>query len=169
MSERKQRRLSGFDYSSAKAYFITACVKYRRHLFGEVRNGIMGLSDIGNAASVLLQQIPFERSNVILDEFMIMPNHIHCIIDITRKNSVPYQFNKFSKPVCDSVSMIVNHYKGGVTKWCKRNSFYEFQWQGRFHDHIIRNEEEHLRIKDYIRNNPRNWRDDRFFEVPTGM
>jgi putative transposase len=169
MRQRKNIRLSGFDYSSSNAYFITICVKDFEHLFGEIRNGIMGLSDIGNMASLFLQEFPVDRPNIILDEFMIMPNHLHCILDITRKNSSQYSFNQFSKPVCDSVSMLINHYKGDVKKWCNNNGFEQFEWQGRFHDHVIRNEIEYFKIKRYIRNNPKNWKNDCFFrrDMPT--
>ncbi|MFL5810971.1 MAG: transposase [Flavisolibacter sp.] len=163
MRQRKHIRLSGFDYSSTNTYFITICVKNFEHLLGEVRNGIMGLSDIGNTASLLLQEMPEERPNIILDEFMIMPNHLHCILDLTRKNSSDYKFNQFAKPVCDSVSMLINHYKGSVKKWCNNNAFGQFEWQCRFHDHVIRNDLEYFNIKRYIRENPKNWKDDCFF------
>jgi putative transposase len=58
--------------------------------------------------------------------------------------------------------MIINSAKGATTKWCKANNHPEFDWQDRFHDHVIRNEREYWAIKNYIINNPRNWAKDKF-------
>ena len=79
MFQHKNIRLKGHDYSSANSYFITICVKNFQQYLGEIRNGIMRLSSIGNAASILLQEIPVLKPNVDLNEFMVMPNHVHCI------------------------------------------------------------------------------------------
>jgi putative transposase len=169
MRERKHIRLREYDYSSANQYFITICVSDFEHFFGEIRNGIMRLSDIGNAASLLLQEIPTKRTDLILDEFMVMPNHVHCIIEILRKVSQPYLVNRFSRPIPGSVSMIMNQYKGDVKKWCNRNGFEHFKWQARFHDHVIKNQIAYENIKRYIAENPRNWINDRFHrrDMPT--
>ena len=171
MRQRKHIRLHNFDYSSSNAYFITICVKDFQYDLGGIRNGIMGLSDIGNVASLQIQEMPIKQPNVILDEFMIMPNHLHCILDITRKESSLYKLNQFSKPVTDSISMLINHYKGEVKKWCNNNGYPDFEWQGRFHDHVIRNEVEYYNIKRYIRENPKNWKNDCFFrrDIANGM
>jgi REP element-mobilizing transposase RayT len=82
MRKRKHIRLAGFDYSSPNAYFITICAKDFLLLFGEIRNGIMGFSDIGNIAAFYMQNIPALRTNILLNEFIIMPNHLHCILII---------------------------------------------------------------------------------------
>jgi putative transposase len=160
---RKYRRSCSSDHPSTNAYFITVCVKEENQFFGEIRNGTMVLSDIGNAASSLLQQMAHKPPKSILDEFMIMPNHLHCIIDITRNNSWSHQPKKFSRPLPGSVSMLMNHYKGELKKWCNRNGYCEFEWQERFSDHVIRDEVEYWEIKRYIRTNPKHWKEDRFF------
>ena len=122
----------------------------------------MGFSEIGNVAAVYLQQIQEKRTQVIVDEFIVMPNHVHCILDI---NFRPYNLenhNQFAKPVADSISVIVNRYKGAVKKWCNENGFKNFEWQGRFHDHVIRNNDEYWAVKNYIINNPGKWYKDIF-------
>ena len=162
LPQRKHIRLRDFDYSSANAYFITVCVKHFERLLGTIRSGICRLSEIGAEAAAYLQTIPEIYPDVILDEFIIMPNHLHAIIIIDRHSS-SYQSNAFGKPVAGSVSMHVNHFKGRVKKWCKNNSWSEFDWQPKFHDHVIRNEQEYWLIKNYIIHNTRNWQDDRFY------
>ncbi len=161
-SQRKHIRLRDFDYSSANAYFITICVNYFDCLLGKIKKGICGLSDIGAEAAARLQNIPEWYPDVILDEFIIMPNHLHALLIIDR-HSRPYQPNAFSKPVAESVSMHINHFKGHVKKWSNNNGWPEFSWQAKFHDHIIRNEQEYWLSKNYIINNPQNWTHDRFY------
>ncbi len=69
---------------------------------------------------------------------------------------------RFGKPVAGSVSVIINHYKASVKRWCNKNDFGFFKWQPRFYDHIIRNEEYCSKIVTYMRNNPKNWKDENF-------
>jgi REP element-mobilizing transposase RayT len=71
--------------------------------------------------------------------------------------------NEFGKTIPGSVSVIIGQFKSSVTRWCNENDF-NFAWQSRFHDHIIRNESEYYRIEQYIINNVANWRDDKFFK-----
>ncbi|SLM28881.1 conserved hypothetical protein [Desulfamplus magnetovallimortis] len=66
-------------------------------------------------------------------------------------------------PKSNSISTIIRSYKSAVTRHARRMGF-EFQWQSRFHDHIIRNDVEYQRIYNYIKNNPANWEEDRFFQ-----
>ena len=128
----------------------------------------MGYSVIGNEAACRLQKIPEKRTGVLLDEFIIMPNHVHCIIDIKQKPFSSEVFNQYAKPTANSVSIIVNQYKGEVKKWCNGNGFGNFQWQARFYDHVIRDNKEYWAIKNYIINNPKKWHNDQFRrDLPT--
>jgi REP element-mobilizing transposase RayT len=159
--QRKHIRLREFDYSSPNAYFITVCVKNFEPLLGWVKNGICGLSEIGNDVALRLQTIPVLNPNIILDEFIVMPNHFHAILIIT-KNDGNYIGNQFQKPRSGSVSIIINAVKGATSKWCRLHN-YKFEWQPKFHDHVIRNAEEYQVIKNYISNNPSNWQTDKFY------
>jgi putative transposase len=161
MRVRKNTRLRDFDYSSGNAYFNTICTKNFCYYFGEIRNGIMGYSGIGNVASCYLEAIPRIRSNVTLDEFIVKPNHVHCIVEIKGESYSLEKCNRYGKPVGGSVSVIINQYKGSVKKWCNENGFTDFEWQGRFYDHVIRDNEEYWAIRNYIISNPRNWKKDR--------
>ena len=162
LHQRKHIRLRDFDYSSANAYFITVCVRYFEPLLGTIRCGICGLNEIGNETALNLQNIPAHYPNTVVDEFIVMPNHWHCILLINRSNHL-YTPNSYANTVAGSVSTIVGHVKGAVTKWCSGNNMY-FKWQPRFHDHVIRNEKEYWAIKKYIIDNPKNWKDDRFHQ-----
>lgn len=73
--------------------------------------------------------------------------------------------NAFGKPVSGSLSVIINQYKSSVKRWCNKNGHEYLQWQSRFHDHIIRNEQSYQTISEYIINNPIKWNDDKFFKT----
>jgi putative transposase len=138
-------------------------VKNLKQHLGQIHNGIMRLSAIGNIASIYLQEIPVLRPNVDMDDFIVMPNHIHCILDIGKHQQKEKRLNKYARPVSGSISVIINQFKGAVKKWCNKNGYEYFEWQPRFHDHIIRDERSYHRISSYIANNPVNWKEDRFY------
>ena len=117
----------------------------------------MGFSEIGNIAALFLQEIPILHPYVRMDKFMVMPNHVHCILEIISKLTLADYKNAYGKPVPGSVSVLINQYKGAVKKWCNENGFKWFQWQKRFHDRLIRDEEAFRNIQLYIENNPRKW------------
>jgi putative transposase len=79
-------RLKGWDYSNPGAYFVTIVTKDRECIFGEIENGEMNLSDAGKIACQCWSDIPMHFPNVLLDAFIIMPNHVHGIIFITEQN-----------------------------------------------------------------------------------
>lgn len=171
---RKSPRLKGFDYASNGGYFITINTKNRKHFFGEISKGIMGLSKIGCEAWKCWNEIPKHFPFVILDEFVAMPDHIHGILFID-KNLVRTQnlasppsppshqntyHNKFG-PQSKNLSSILRGFKIGVTKNARKNTPH-FAWQSRFHDHIIRDQGELNRIRKYIKDNPKNWGKDKY-------
>lgn len=162
---RQSMRLKDYDYSTNGYYFITICTKNKIECFGKITNGKMELSEIGKIANQCWLEIPEHFPNTKLDEYIIMPNHLHGILIIENdpafvgnKNfcSLPWQ-TKLSR----SLSSIIRGFKIGVTKWCRNNNHKEFQWQKSFYDHIIRNEESLDNIREYIRNNPLKWEFDR--------
>jgi putative transposase len=154
--------------------------------FGEIIDKKMILNELGKMASSFWKEIHEHFPHVFLDEYVIMPNHIHGILILdysvagTRHGvSLPTNYygdvgschgmtlhgmtprgnglNKFSKPVKNSVSVIVNQYKSTLKRWCNKNGYVSFQWQSRFYDKIIWNENSMDEVRYYIRDNPRNW------------
>lgn len=158
---RKLLRLKGFDYGSDGGYFITINIKHRKQFFGKIKNGIMGLSEIGCLAWKCWYEIPKYYPFVILDEFVVMPDHVHGVLFIKKQNLVAPQQetinirNKFG-PQSKNLAAIIRGFKIGVTKNAREIKSV-FEWQTRFHDHIIRSKDELNRIKQYIKNNPENW------------
>ena len=107
--------------------------------------------------------------NLILDEYVIMPNHFHGIIIIGdnkyNTNQIANDFqiaNKFG-PQSKNLASILRGFKSAVTTFARKNGNSNFEWQARYHDHIIRNNHSFLRIKKYILNNPLKWKNDRFY------
>lgn len=163
-------RWSAWDYGSNGAYFITICVANRAHDFGEIVNGEMNLSALGQSAQDCWNEIPAHFPFVELGAFVVMPNHVHGVVIINKPdNNVETQDfaslprNKFG-PQSQNLASIVRGYKIGVTKFARQNNL-PFAWQARYHDHVIRNVAEHERIHEYIHTNPQNWEEDEFFSV----
>ena len=85
---RRSIRLKGYDYSQPGWYFVTVVTYDRQNLFGHIENGKMILNDGGKIARKCWLEIPHHYPNVNLDEFVVMPNHVHGIIVIVKKNIV---------------------------------------------------------------------------------
>ena len=173
---RRSIRLKRYDYSQNGAYFVTICVQNREFLFGKIENGKMILNNAGKMIEKYWREIPEHYPNVILDVFVIMPNHMHGILIIdnvrvplvgthqkgqpqgiapTRKNTIGDIIGAFK-------SLTTNEYIRGV----KNGKFPPFEkriWQRNYHEHIIRNEQSLEKIQNYIIHNPQKWQDDKFF------
>ncbi len=169
-------RLQNWNYGWNGKYFVTIVTKNREHYFGKIVNEKIHFSEIGKIANECWYAIPEHFPFVILDEFCVMPNHIHGIIVINNQNdnkcrdvacNVSTDNVTNSKKMSDiapkpgSLSTIIRSYKSAVTKSVNENN-YTFGWQSRFYEHIIRNEKSLNRIRNYIRNNPNNWYNDKF-------
>lgn len=162
-------RLKHWDYASGW-YFVTICTRGMECFFGEVRQGEMDLSPIGEIALTEWQKSAVIRSNVILDEFVIMPNHMHGIVvfEVMQGNAAGSGGNRFGPLRTGSLQSLANGYKGAVTRWCQNSGYGGvFAWQPRFYDHIIRSAVDLERIRTYIRNNPLRWELDK--NNPAGM
>lgn len=160
-------RLADWDYSSAGYYFVTICTQNRACHFGNIVQSSMNLSPIGEIAYKYWEDIPKHFDDVSIDQFIIMPNHIHGIIIISEptvetRHAVSLQKQTFGNPIPNSLPTIIRSYKSAVTKWCNEND-HTFLWQRNYHEHIIRNEKELDRIRGYIINNPANWNEDENF------
>ena len=171
---RRSIRLKGYDYSQAGLYFITICCQNRAHLFGEVVNKKMILNDAGKIANQCWLDIPKHFPNVILHNHIIMPNHVHGIIEIA-VGSVGVGAKNFSplpQPTASSnrprgtsrtIGSMVRGFKIGVTKWMRQNTDVYNVWQRNYWESIIWDEPTYIRISDYIRDNPAKWKEDKFF------
>ena len=174
-------RLKNHDYGDEGLYFITICTANQEHYFGKIVDGIMQLSHAGILADVLWSEMANHSKNIKLHEFVVMPNHIHGIIEILENNNrddrdqrrdvacnvsttTPDTTTMMSRisPKPGTIGRIIGSYKGAVTKHARRLGL-PFKWQSRFYDHIIRSEQSFLKIQKYIINNPERWSDDELF------
>ena len=139
---RKSNRLKNYDYSSNGIYFITVCVKNMERLFGHVdmENNMVILNDDGKRVDFYIQKIDE------VDNYIIMPNHIHFIICLDKDRN-----NK-------SIQRIISGFKRAVSM-----DFGYSPWQKSFHDHIIKSDEEYANIWNYVENNANKWKDDCFY------
>ncbi|WP_202804228.1 transposase [Pleurocapsa sp. PCC 7319] len=143
----------------------------------------MQFSHIGIVADILWYEIKHHADRIELGEFVVMPNHIHgililndqncdrnendndkrrdkaCLVSTTNNKTIGQK--RFQNQGKNTISSIVGGYKSAVTKHVRRLG-YQFTWQSRFHDYIIRNDLEYDRIVKYIQNNPQNWHNDKF-------
>ncbi len=152
-------RLPGWDYSSHGYYFITICTKRWQSCFGQIVAGVMVSSDLGRVARDCWAAIPVHFPGAAVDEFVVMPNHVHGIV-IIQPNERPTQHGAFG-PQSRNLASIIRGYKIGVTKYATGHGL-SFQWQPRFYEHVIRSEKSLARIRNYIRMNPERWEFDEY-------
>lgn len=164
-------RLKGWDYSAAGYYFVTICTRERNCWLGDIVDGVMRLSSAGEIVSAEWQNTAAMRENITLDEWVIMPNHLHgiiCIVEthcmrLTHQTSQPNTFG----PQRNNLSSIVRGFKSASTKRIQQAG-HDFAWQPRFHEEIIRDEKSLAMVREYIRNNPMKWELDKDNPVNCG-
>lgn len=170
---RRSIRLKGYDYSDAGAYFVTICTQGRECLFGDIVNGEMRLNDAGCMIQNIGNDLPTKYSDIEIDEFVVMPNHFHGIIvivgaqfiapfDCDAINQNKKQMKKGVMNHAPTVGEIMRAFKARCTHAINqiRNTPGVPLWQRNYYEHIIRNEEEMNRIREYIIENPMRWGED---------
>jgi len=188
---RRSIRAKYYDYTTAGAYFVTICVQDRTNLLGEIRNAEVNLSPAGQMVQEIWLQLPAHYPGVALDEFIVMPNHVHGIIILTGNMIVgaaprgcPNPENTTlgqpqgvapTKPMPLSLPDLVHRFKSfstakyrqGVTtdSWPR---FTGTLWQRNYYEHIIRNDAALDKIRDYITGNLWNWPNDKENPQHTG-
>lgn len=176
-------RLPGWDYRSPGYYFVTICTRHFVPHFGEVVDGRVVLSPVGEIVAEEWLKTEKIRPNVSLDEWVIMPDHLHGIIVIHESDSVetPQNVETPRRGVSTpgggsrglqpgSLGSIIGQFKSICTKRIRAAGHPAFGWQARFYDHVIRSDESLHEIRRYIRDNPLKWEsdinhpEDRFWE-----
>ncbi|NQU66398.1 MAG: transposase [Candidatus Marinimicrobia bacterium] len=172
---RRSIRLKGYDYSQPGAYFVTMCTQNRKMLFGDVVGGEMNLNDYGKLVELEWFKTEKMRTNIRLDAFVVMPNHLHGIIVIDdcwgtehRAPTVLHSptIEQFGKSTSNSIPTIIRGFKSAVTTQINamRHSPGTKLWQRNYYEHIIRTERELQRIQQYIVENPLKWENDKYFQ-----
>ena len=173
------------------AYFITICTKDREHYFGEIEDGEMVLSEIGDYTRQCIEQISQHNPYAEIPLYVIMPNHLHLIVFIVETVHAPSSQTQNNNEISETVhapslqpsrwkndnvdkemqfiskkkhrlAVTIGSLKSAITHFANQNAI-DFAWQPRFHDRIIRDQPEMNRIATYIENNVANWKDDEFY------
>ena len=151
--KRKPNRLKGFDYSSNGVYFITICTDNRKCILSKIvgadsiRPCNVQLTKYGEIVKIGIENISKIYKDCLVDDYVIMPNHIHLIITI----------NNYSGRIV-SAPTVIGQFKRYVSKECGCSI-----WQKGFYDHIIRDEEDYNSKAEYIINNPLKWNEDELY------
>jgi len=176
LPHRQRNRLLEYDYGQVGAYFITVCVKDRRAILGKVavdeKTGEVStfLYKAGYVVENEINVLSNIYDNVVVDKYVIMPNHIHMIIiisDVIRRGGLwpPADTNGLPEPIeingrpkaAPTVSQMMNKFKGSVTKKLGYSI-----WQKSFYDHVIRDEKDYNVRWIYIDDNPARWAEDEY-------
>jgi len=143
--QRRSLRLNSYDYSLAGAYYVTICTKDRQCLLSTIENAEVRLSRIGEIVKEELRKTVEIRPDVELDSCVIMPNHLHIILFLLGESKL---------------TAVINGLKSAATKQARTPGLISVEaslWQRGFYDHIIRNDADLARIREYIRLNPFEW------------
>ncbi|PWD98242.1 transposase [Marinilabilia rubra] len=180
----ESHRFPGWNYAGNGMYYLTLVTQDRDCNLGHIADAKMYLSDFGEIVNTEWLKSFDIREELILDEYQIMPNHIHAIVKISKRGNWPVDTHgraylqdidgrAYLQRLPKSISSFIGGFKAGVNskiddfidekhlripKYNKNNHFF----QHNYHDHVIRNREEYLKIKNYIIQNPKNWDKDEF-------
>ncbi len=187
---RRSIRLMGYDYSQAGLYFITICTYNRTCLFGNIYSDGMILNDAGKMVEMQWLDLKQRFTGIVFGEYIIMPNHFHGIINITRRGEPcvrpiftqypekgehkvrPYDGNKpkSNGTLENTIGRIIQAFKSMTTveyiRCVKAKEWQRFNkklWQRNYYEHIIRNEKSYRVIAEYICNNSLKWQDDKYY------
>lgn len=177
---RRSIRLRDYDYSQAGTYYITICTQNRVSLFGNITDSKIVLNDAGTMVEKWWLELPQKFQDIALDEYIIMPNHFHGIIIINNNNvGVPLVgtqntgniiSDKADTRPAPTIGDIIGVFKSMTTNEyihnIRENEWKPFNgklWQRNYYEHIIRDETDLNRIREYIINNPANWKIDENF------
>ena len=159
----KKQRSPAIDYSFPGLYFVTICTKNKTHLFGKIENGEMILNERGRIAHNVWNELINHFENIKLYDFIVMPNHIHGIINILNtERTEGYDSDRVIKQKrIQKLPVIISSYKSAVSREINKISGEKiFAWQSSYYDRLIRNEEEFDALSVYIVKNPLNWEND---------
>lgn len=165
-NRRRTMRLVGYNYSALGSYFVTICTHQRKCLFGEIVEGKMRVNSYGQIVKGCWEAIPKHFPHANLQNFVVMPNHVHGVVMIEAsateidRHHAQEKLGNMMKP--GTLSTIVRSFKSVTTKQINilRDSKGSSVWQRNYYDHIIRDERSFVYIQNYITNNPSTWQQD---------
>lgn len=167
LPKRKQIRLKGYDYSQNGYYFVTICTQDKGNVLGGIQEDNMKLSQIGSMVEEWWLELANKYPNIKLYEYILMPNHIHGIIEIETVGA------GFPRPKIElgrenrapTLGNMIAYFKYQSTKDCRSLGYMKFDklWQRNYFERVVRSEQELSNIREYIVENPKNWKKDKLF------
>ena len=165
--DRHSLRLQSYDYSQPGAYFITICTYEKKNLLGNIVDGEMNLTEAGRTIWDIWESLPKRYPEIQLDAFVVMPNHIHGIIMVLYNSEVgaihelPLPRTRIQRRRM-LLPKVVGYFKMNTAKQVNviRDTRGTPVWQRNYYEHIIRNEDQLQRLREYIINNPVRWHED---------
>ena len=157
---RKPLRMSHYDYNTPGAYFLTFCTHNKQHILSQIPGmtdelPVPRLTTCGKVVDTILKNIP-EHLHVTIDQYVIMPNHVHLIAVITEEDVLteiresPLQsrsiISKLMGYIKMNASKVIRQYRGDIPVW-----------QRGYYDHVIRNQQDYIALAEYIQTNPLRW------------
>ena len=171
---RQSFRLKDHDYSEVGSYYITICTYEFRCLFGVIKNGEMQLNRFGNIVLLTWNDLTNHIANIELGKFVIMPNHVHGIVNIVEPKSITYEKADVNlpglkiaktRPPQQPLSEIVRQFK--TFSAMRINNLRKMRgspvWKRNYFERIIRNEKAYMAVQEYIHNNPFKWELDKYY------
>ncbi len=164
MYNRRSPRLRDFDYTQDGAYFVTICTYRLAPIFGRVVDDAVLLNHLGSLVNEEWQKTAEIRPAVEVDFYVVMPNHIHGILFISESHRACQTIGNATLRA-NSIGSIIAQFKSVVTKRSRKlaNPPSLPIWKRNYYDHIVRNEKDLDRIRQYIMSNPARWSEDRYF------
>ena len=170
LPKRKQIRLRTYDYSAPGAYFVTICTQDRRCILSDIAVGALHeapavsvrLTQIGQIVDETIRSLPERYSNLTVDQYVIMPNHIHLLLRIEAERALR------EAPLREDGTRSLLAKAVGYLKMNSSKRIHEKHpglqvWQRSYHEHVIRGEEDYRQIWEYIDTNPAKWVEDRYY------
>jgi len=172
MRRKNSLRLKGYDYSMPGEYFVTICMKHRVCILGDIQEGVMKLSPVGNIVDTCWRDIPALFPNTSVDIYQIMPNHVHGIVKIWEEPTVKSPripriglINQthtedhwiLMKNPKVTLGKVIRSFKARSARLLHKESHASFRWHRNYHDHIIRDDIDHFFVEQYIELNPLMW------------
>ena len=167
-------RLPDYDYRQSGVYFVTVCTHQHVSLFGNITDGDIVLNELGKVVNSEWLHVAQARTNVLINNYVIMPNHLHGIVIIDNEN---YRTGSKFEPETNgkrpvklrsgSLGAIVGHFQAAVSRRAKTLGLDSGQtlWQRNYYEHIIRNEKSLNEIRKYTLENPARWSDDELYDA----
>lgn len=153
---RKRLRLPDYEYSKPGAYFVTICTAHSLPVLGEIQDSKVVLSDLGKIAADGLLWLQEHFAGVVVDEWIVMPDHMHAVLFLGQAASPEGRSRAAPTPRSKPLGQLIGAYKTTTAKRANqlRGSPGAPFWQRGFFDHVIRNEQDLLRVREYIAQNP---------------